>query len=122
MLHLSLYKQYNNLTYIYIYVYKQIHVQAYSALGGEQVLKLLKNPKIEKIALSKNMTTSQIVLKWVLQLGHSLATSTTKIPHMKEDIEVYKDHTWTLNDNDMKILNDLNIAPDDPVKSMCLFR
>jgi diketogulonate reductase-like aldo/keto reductase len=101
---------------------KNIHVQAYSALGGDQVLKLLKNPEIEKIAAGKNQSTSQIVLKWVLQLGHSLATSTTKIPHMQEDMQVYRDKTWELSENEMKRLNELNIAPDDPVKSMCLFR
>ena len=99
---------------------KGIVVQAYSPLGGDAHMALLGAPALIAIGKKHNRSTSSVALKWVLQNGHALATSTTKIAYMKEDIDVFHSK-WLLDVEDMVVLNALDVAPDDPVKSMCLF-
>ena len=97
-----------------------IIVQAYSPLGGDQHGVLLAAPAVKRIANNHNVSTSAVCLKWVWQLGHALATSTTHVNYLDEDVATYKS-TWALSDEEMQVLNSLDVAPDDPVKSMCLF-
>ena len=99
---------------------QNIVVQAYSPLGGDAHGALLSDPHVMAIANSHNVSTSAVCLKWVLQLGHAMATSTTRVPYMEEDLNVYTS-TWMLTEAEMTTLGKLNVAPDDPVKSMCLF-
>lgn len=95
-----------------------IVVQAYSPLGGDQHAQLLENPTIKRIAAAHgNKTSAQVCLRWVLQLGLPLTTSTVNVDYMREDLEVWG---WELSSAEMADLNALNVAPDDPVKSMCL--
>jgi len=98
---------------------KGILVQAYSPNGGDQHAALLHAPEMVNIAAHHNVSTSAVCLKWVWMLGHALATSTTNIDYMKEDVAV-SESTWKLTENEMIVLRTLNVAPDDPVKSMCL--
>eukprot|EP00462_Mataza_sp_D1_P011788 CAMPEP_0175155198 /NCGR_PEP_ID=MMETSP0087-20121206/20831_1 /TAXON_ID=136419 /ORGANISM="Unknown Unknown, Strain D1" /LENGTH=339 /DNA_ID=CAMNT_0016442305 /DNA_START=50 /DNA_END=1069 /DNA_ORIENTATION=+ len=93
-------------------------VQAYSPLAGDQHAKLLDNPTVTSIAQVHNKTTAQVALRWVLQLGSPLATSTTNKQYMVEDLQACSG--WELTSEEMGTLNALKIAPDDPVKSMCL--
>jgi|EP00037_Helgoeca_nana_P023255 2,5-diketo-D-gluconate reductase A len=95
-----------------------IIVQAYSPLGGDAHAALLGSPIIGRIAATHgNKTTAQVCLRWVLQLGLPLATSTVNIQYMQEDLGVWG---WELSSADMSAIDALAIAPDDPVKSMCL--
>lgn len=70
-------------------------------------------------AIAHNKTSAQICLKWVLQLGHPLITSTAKADYMADDL-VATDPNWALSDQEMASINDLVVGSDDPVKSMCL--
>jgi diketogulonate reductase-like aldo/keto reductase len=97
-----------------------IVVQAYSPLGGDAHAALLNAPELVAIGKKHNQSTSSVCLKWVMQLGHAMATSTTKVAYMQEDVDVYRS-TWLLEQEDMEVLQGLDVAPDDPVKSMCLF-
>ena len=65
-------------------------------------------------------TAIQVALKWVLQLGHALTTSTVNPAYMKQDLEALQS-AWRISEEDMSEIDQLNVAPDDPVKSMCLF-
>jgi diketogulonate reductase-like aldo/keto reductase len=97
-----------------------IVVQAYSPLGGDQHSALLTAPAVQTIASNHNVSTSAVCLKWVWQQGHALATSTTHVSYLQEDVGVYKS-AWVLTEEEMGVLGALDVAPDDPVKSMCLF-
>ena len=53
-----------------------IAVQAYSPLGGDQHAALLGSAVVATIARRYNATPAQLCLRWVVQLGFALATST----------------------------------------------
>ena len=97
-----------------------IAVQAYSPLGGDAHKALLGAPALVSIAAAHNATTAQVALVWVLQLGHALATSTVDPAYMDEDLAAWR-AGWRLTVAEMAALERLDVAPDDPVKSMCLF-
>ena len=73
-----------------------ITLEAWSPLGGSQNRHgqgkhILELPLLKYIAAAHNVTTAQIVLRWILQHPGSmtLATSTTKKKHMQTDLEVF---------------------------------
>lgn len=59
----------------------------------------------------------QVALKWVLQLGHPLVTSTESESHMRADLDVVD---WQLTPAHMASLTALDTHPEDPTP-MCLF-
>lgn len=96
-------------------------VQAYSPLGGGEpnTPTLLGHTLIKGIAKSHNVSTAQVLLRWVLQLGYPLATSTVKKEYMLEDLSLWG---WKLSKTQMNSIAALDVAPDDPVKAMCLLK
>lgn len=92
-------------------------VQAYSPLGGDAHAALLGSTVLKAIAAAHNKSTAQVALRWVLQQGYALATSTVEKPYMVEDLGAFG---WELSPDEMVHIDHLNVAPDDPVKSMCL--
>lgn len=94
-----------------------ILVQAYSPLAGDQHSDLLNDPTVVAIAAAHGVTTGQVCLRWIIQQGLPLATSTTSEQYLEEDLEIW---ALGLSDAEMGQLDDLRVAPDDPVKSMCL--
>ena len=96
---------------------KGIMVQAYSPLGGDAHAALLGSTVLKTIAAAHNKSTAQVALRWVLQQGYALATSTVEKPYMVEDLGAFG---WELTADEMVYIDHLNVAPDDPVKSMCL--
>jgi diketogulonate reductase-like aldo/keto reductase len=94
-------------------------VQAYSPLGGDAHAALLGSAVVKAIAVAHNKSTAQVCLRWVLQLGHALTTSTTSKAYMQEDLGAWG---WTLTLKEMAVITALTVAPDDPVKSMCLLK
>ena len=97
-----------------------IAVQAYSPLGGDQHAALLGSAVVATIARRYNATPAQLCLRWVTQLGCALATSTVNTDYMSEDMDAMY-ATWSMSAVEMEQLAALDVAPDDPVKSMCLF-
>ena len=97
-----------------------IQVQAYSPLQGsnDYAHVLLMHPTVTQIASAHNRSAAQILLRWVVQQGHALATATVKRSYMLEDLDLYG---WALSDAEAEQLAALGaVAPDDPVKSMCV--
>jgi 2,5-diketo-D-gluconate reductase A len=96
-----------------------IMVQAYSPLQGsnDYASILLSNPTVMKIAAAHNRSAAQVLLKWIVQQGHALATATVKRAYMLEDLDLYG---WLLTSAEMGSLSALKVAPDDPVKGMCV--
>jgi 2,5-diketo-D-gluconate reductase A len=96
-----------------------IMVQAYSPLQGSNnyASVLLSNPIVTKIASAHKKSAAQVLLKWVVQQGHALATATVKRDYMLEDLDLYG---FTLTSAEVDELSALKVAPDDPVKGMCV--
>ena len=94
-----------------------IMVQAYSPLGGDDAGTILHDPTLQRVAAAHNRSTAQVALRWVLQQGFALATSTVRRDYMEEDLAVWG---WALTEAEMISLTGLAISDDDPVKSMCL--
>ena len=65
-----------------------------------------------------NRSSAQAVLRWVLQLGHTLAAATANPAHMLSDLDVFD---FELTDREMSAIGALDVAPDDPTKEMCLY-
>lgn len=97
--------------------HKGIVVQAYSPLASDLHSKLFTNPIVVGIANGLNKTPAQVCLKWILQQGYPLATSTVSKIYMEQDLQVWG---WQLRTEDLTALSALTIGDDDPVKSMCL--
>lgn len=74
--------------------------EAYSPLrGGEMSL-----PAVKAIAAAHGKSGAQVVLRWVLQQGHVLATSADNADYDKEDLDVF---SWALTDKEMATLSAL---------------
>ena len=94
-------------------------MQAYSPLGGEQAGAVLSSPAaIAAGAAHGNRSSAQAVLRWVLQLGHTLAAATANPAHMLSDLDVFD---FELTAAEMSAIGALDVAPDDPTKEMCLY-
>ena len=84
-------------------------VQAYRPLAhGEG--SLLVDPTVKSIARNHKKSGAQVALRWVLQLGHALITSTESVSHMANDLEIFD---WSLSESEMKRLARLDTSPDD---------
>ena len=57
-----------------------------------------------------------MALRWVLQLGHTLVTSTENEEHMRTDVDVFD---WELDAADMETLERLDSSRGDPTL-MCV--
>jgi len=93
-----------------------ITMMAYQALGHGDT-QLFHDPVVTAAATAHNVSTAQVLLRWVWQLGHPLAVSSTNPKYMAEDLELFN---WSLTRTEMDALTSLDIAPDDPTGSMCL--
>lgn len=92
--------------------------QAYSPLGSGGVGQLLGSPVVAAVARAHNKTAAQVCLRWVVQQGIPLATSTVDADYMRQDLDLFD---WALAQDEMDRLAALVLTPDDdPVKSMCL--
>ena len=58
-----------------------------------------------------------MLLKWVVQLGHPLVTSTTNPKYMADDLDLW---SWELDAQEMSTLSSLKGHADDPVGQMCV--
>ena len=54
----------------------------------------------------------QVALRWVLQLGHALTTTTENVAHMRADLDLFDD--FELTEEEMGRLNRLDTVPNEP--------
>jgi diketogulonate reductase-like aldo/keto reductase len=91
-------------------------VQAYRPLAhGEG--SLLADPTVKAIGRAHGKSSAQVALRWVVQLGQPLVTSTENPSHMVGDLDIFD---WALTDEEMGMLSGLDTHPDDPVSTMCV--
>ena len=91
-------------------------VQAYRPLAHGEGL-LLRDETVKAIGRVHGKSAAQVALRWVLQLGHALVTSTEKVSHMVGDLNVFD---WELSLAEMTQLSLLDTSPDSIVSEMCV--
>jgi diketogulonate reductase-like aldo/keto reductase len=81
---------------------KNIQLEAYSPLTRAHKL---DNPLLKKLSQKYSKTPAQILLRWIIQHKIVPIPKSSSKNHIKENAEVFN---FTINENDMKKLNDLN--------------
>ncbi|KAK7395238.1 hypothetical protein VNO78_15786 [Psophocarpus tetragonolobus] len=74
---------------------KSLHLSGYSPLGSPGWLEgdLLKHPTINMIAKKLRKTPAQIVLRWGLQMGHSVLPKSSNKVRIKENYDIFN---WSI--------------------------
>ena len=75
-----------------------IQYEAYSPLKAGE----MKLPAVTAIAAAHGKSGAQVVLRWIVQQGHLLATSADNAGYDKEDLDLF---SWSLTDADMATLS-----------------
>jgi len=72
---------------------KGVHLTAYSPLGspGTSSMKgeVIKNPIVHMVAEKLGKTPAQIILRWGLQMGHSILPKSSTESRIKENFELF---------------------------------
>ena len=74
-----------------------ITYEAYSPLRGGEMSK----PAVKQIAASHGKSGAQVILRWIVQQGHVLATSADNAEYDQEDMDLF---SWSLTASDMATL------------------
>jgi len=83
-----------------------ITLEAYSPLGRSgHSGDIAGNTVIQSVAVTHNVSTYQIALKWILQHGHVLTFQSSSEAHQKEDADVFG---FTLTREEMSKLDNLS--------------
>merc|ERR1712151_1209087 len=64
----------------------KIVVQAYSPLGSGE---LAHDNDCAKIGKSYGKSSAQVALKWILQRNVTIATQSTSLQHLKDDLDIF---------------------------------
>lgn len=86
-----------------------ITVEAYSPLGswtGPQSKSIFKDPAINSIAASHNVSAARVALKWIVQRGDILAVLSANKTHQADDANLF-DSAFRLSDSDLSVLDQL---------------
>ncbi|KAJ4751205.1 NAD(P)-linked oxidoreductase superfamily protein [Rhynchospora pubera] len=79
---------------------KGVHISAYAPLGrpayssGNNVV--LSDPIVKMVAEKLGKTPAQVVLRWVLQMGHSILPKSKNEARMKENLDLFD---WSIPDD-----------------------
>lgn len=89
-------------------------VQAYRPLaqGG-----LLNDDIVQRIAGERGKSAAQVAMRWVVQAGHALVTTTENKEHMAGNLDIFD---WALTAEDMEELNNLRGYEDNIVGALCV--
>ncbi|KAK7277189.1 hypothetical protein RIF29_18340 [Crotalaria pallida] len=85
---------------------KGIHLSGYSPLGSQAFLKsdMLKHPIINEVAEKLEKTPAQVVLRWGLQMGHSVLPKSTNEERIKGNFDVFD---WSIPDDLIEKLSEI---------------
>jgi diketogulonate reductase-like aldo/keto reductase len=90
---------------------KGIMVEAYAPFASG-AFGLLKDPTIQKIADTLNISTGQVVLRWHLQSDRIVLPKSTNMKRMAQNLDLFE---FTLSDEQMNEIDGL--APAEPKRS-----
>jgi hypothetical protein len=100
-----------------------IVAQAYAPLGGstsvhpDDPYPLIHDKQLAAIGAKANKSAVQVAIRWIIQQGLPLATKSNRRDYMLEDTDVFD---FDLSDDDMQLLADTPIDPDDPTRNACV--
>ena len=80
-----------------------IHI-AYSPLGHFTNVSVTSLPEVERVATTRGVSPSQVALRWVVQQGRGVVTSTSSVAHTQEDLQV---RDLELSSDEMRLLSDV---------------
>lgn len=63
-----------------------IRVQAYSPLGSGSVV---SDSDVKKIGTAHGKSSAQVALRWIIQHNVSIATQSTSVEHLKQDVDIF---------------------------------
>lgn len=75
-----------------------ITYEAYSPLRGHE----MSLPAVKKVAAGVGKSGAQVILRWIVQQGHILATSADNEEYDQEDMDLF---SWSLSPADMATLS-----------------
>lgn len=88
------------------YCYKNnIQVMAYTPTGRMDK-RITENKNLKVIANNYRKSVAQVIVRWHYQQGRVPVINTTKIEHVKENIDIFD---FELSDGDMKKIDSINI-------------
>jgi len=93
-------------------------MQAWSPLGngGHGNPEILSGNLTMGIAKAHGKSTAQVALKWLVSRGTAVATKSSSLEHLKEDIDLFD---WELSADEMKALDSANFAMQDTPSFLC---
>lgn len=84
---------------------RNIVPESYSSFGSQNSKDILGNPTIRSIAEKLKKTSSQIILRWLIQRGISVVPRSTSKIHLKENLDIFD---FFLEEEDMNLISKLN--------------
>lgn len=98
-----------------------IIIQAYASLGGQDcgkkrwnILggKLVEREEVCQISQKYGKTAAQVLLKWATEQGHIVIPKSTKIDHLRDNLEAISDESWRLDNEDLALIASLDQSDD----------
>lgn len=81
--------------------------QAWEPLGRPQGV--LEDPVVRSIGARHAKSAAQVVLRWHLQLGHSVIPKSSRRQRLEENAAIFN---WCLEQDDVAALSGLDAGPD----------
>ena len=87
-----------------------IALQAWYPLGGRGNASIMSEPVIEEIAKTHGKSPAQVILRWHVQLGHSIVPGSKTPSHIAENLDLFN---FELTNEEMAQINGLD--KDEPI-------
>ena len=82
-----------------------IALQAWYPLGGRSNASIMSEPVIEEIAKTHGKSPAQVILRWHVQLGHSIVPGSKTPSHIAENLDLFN---FELTNEEMAQINGLD--------------
>lgn len=82
-----------------------IALQAWYPLGGRGNASIMREPVIEEIAKTHGKSPAQVILRWHVQLGHSIVPGSKTPSHIAENLDLFN---FELTNEEMAQINGLD--------------
>lgn len=82
-----------------------IALQAWYPLGGRGNASIMSEPVIEEIAKTHGKSPAQVILRWHVQLGHSIVPGSKTPSHIAENLDLF---SFELTNEEMAQINGLD--------------
>ena len=95
----------------------QPNSRLFGSQGNYATHSLLHSNLTSLIGKRNNRSAAQVCLRWVIQNNVTMAVAVHEESYMREDLDLFD---WSLSAQDMALLSDNPIAPEDPTRGSCV--